>query len=84
MGGILTDITAAQGTLTDLHTEAETGNEATKIAETGIEADLATDDFLRLTATVPHIFVLSCLQFSTYMYDCSLCTAACVQVWIHY
>ena len=47
MGGALTDIAAAQGTLTDLHTEAETVNEVTEMAEIGIEADLVTDDFLR-------------------------------------
>lgn len=44
MGGTLTDIAAAQGTLTDLHTKAETGNEVTEI---DTEADLVTDDFLR-------------------------------------
>ena len=44
VGGTLTDIAAAQGTLTDLHTKAETGNEVTEI---DIEADLVTDDFLR-------------------------------------
>ena len=47
MGGSLTDIAAAQGTLTDLHIEAETGNGVTEMAEIGIEADLETDDFLR-------------------------------------
>jgi len=47
VGGALTDIAAAQGTLTDLHTEAETVNEVTEMAEIGIEADLVTDDFLR-------------------------------------
>jgi len=46
VGGTLTDITAAQGILTDLHTEAETGNEVTEMAEIGIEADLVTDDLL--------------------------------------
>ena len=44
VGGTLTDIAAAQGTLTDLHTKAETGNEVTEI---DTEADLVTDDFLR-------------------------------------
>ena len=47
VGGSLTDIAAAQGTLTDLHIEAETGNGVTEMAEIGIEADLETDDFLR-------------------------------------
>ncbi len=46
VGGTLTDIAAAQGILTDLHTEAETGNEVTEMAEIGIEADLVTDDLL--------------------------------------
>lgn len=44
---ILTDIAAALGSLTGLHTEAETGNEITGIAETGIEAGLVIDESLR-------------------------------------
>ena len=68
MGGTLTDIAAAQGSLTDLHIEAETGNEVTEMVEIGIEADLETDDFLRSLLFDKYVFVLSCLQFSTYTY----------------